>query len=69
MYYIHVCNTMFITYSYIYIYKFVHKNSTYLKSLNVCIWTSKQFLFNGIYASPTSGEAYRNRRLTTNFEL
>ena len=22
-----------------------------------------------IYASPTSGEAYRDRRLTTNFEL
>ena len=25
--------------------------------------------YNAIYASPTSGEAYRNRRLTTNFEL
>ena len=25
--------------------------------------------FLGIYASPSSGEAYRNRRLTTNFEL
>ena len=25
--------------------------------------------FSSIYASPTSGEAYRNRQLTTNFEL
>ena len=25
--------------------------------------------FFGIYASPTSGEAYRDRRLTTNFEF
>ena len=25
--------------------------------------------FKSIYASPSSGEAYRDRRLTTNFEL
>ena len=30
----------------------------------------KRYSHLGInYASPTSGEAYRNRRLTTNFEL
>ena len=28
-----------------------------------------RFILSNNYASPTSGEAYRNRRLTTNFEL
>ena len=32
--------------------------------LHIILWT-----FVDIYASPTSGEAYRDRRLTTNFEL
>ena len=29
----------------------------------------KQDWLSHIFASPTSGEAYRDRRLTTNFEL
>ena len=41
-----------------------------LKSSVASKWASKH-LWGGIiyYASPTSGEAYRDRRLTTNFEL
>ena len=37
---------------------------------NVQFWIiSLKSDYSDIYASPTSGEAYRNRRLTTNFEL
>ena len=42
------------------------------KAIMVFLWLRKsadKAGYHGIYASPTSGEVYRNRRLTTNFEL
>ena len=43
----------------------------YMNGIALCVMCARGLglLTSNNYASPTSGEAYRNRRLTTNFEL
>ena len=50
-------------------YELLTRDQVGLGGLNRLLQTLRLIVFICNYASPTSGEAYRDRRLTTNFEL